>query len=313
MVTLFDIIQARQRLAPFIPLTPIESAPSLGQDVYLKLENANIMHAFKIRGAMNAILAKLHLIEASGVVTSSAGNHAMGLVYAAHQIGVPATVIMPEHAPQRKIKGVWQYGAEVILHGEIYDESEVYARQYAFETGKLFVSPYNDADVIAGQGTIALEILEQLPTVGQVIVPVGGGGLISGIGVAMRNIKPSVHIFGVQSYATPAMYNLLYDDDLPQDTNTLADGLSGDIEAGSITVPLCRETCEQVFLVPENAIADAVRWMFETQGWVIEGSAAVGIAALRDGAFDLTDGPTVLVITGGNIDSHKFLELFKAE
>jgi threonine dehydratase len=308
VLKLIDIMAARQRIAPYILTTPLEAAPGLGGHVYLKLENVNILHAFKIRGALNAILAQERRARYNGVVTSSAGNHGLGLVYAASLLGIEGTVVMPEHAPQRKINGVKQYGANVVLHGSIYDEAELRARQLEKEEDKLFVSPYNDPYVVAGQGTIALELIEQLASVEQVLIPVGGGGLISGMGLTIKSINPAIQVIGVQSEATPAMYNYLHDTDLPQDPSTLADGLSGDIEAGSITIDMCREFCDELLLVSEDAIASAIEWTFRVHGWVIEGSAACGIAALQKSAVS-SEAPTVVIITGGNIDADNFLRL----
>ncbi|MCI0713580.1 MAG: threonine/serine dehydratase [Chloroflexi bacterium] len=308
MLKLIDIISARQRIAPYILTTPIEPSPELGSRVYMKLENVHILHSFKIRGALNAILAQQRRARYNGVVTSSAGNHGLGLVYAASLLGIEATVVMPEHAPQRKIDGVKQYGANVVLHGRIYDDAELYARQLEKNEDKLFVSPYNDPYVVAGQGTIALELIEQLAGVEQILIPVGGGGLISGVGLAIKAIDPDIKITGVQSEATPAMYNYLNGTDLSQDPSTLADGLSGDIEAGSITIDLCREVCDELLLVSEDDLASAIQWMFRVHGWVIEGSAACGIAALQTSIVS-SDAKTALIITGGNIDADTFLRL----
>ena len=308
MLKLIDIVAARQRIAPHILATPVEPSPELGSRVYMKLENVNILHSFKIRGALNAILVQERRARYNGVVTSSAGNHGLGLVYAASLLGIEATVVMPEHAPQRKIDGVKQFGANVVLYGRIYDDAEVYARRLEKEEEKLFVSPYNDPYVVAGQGTIALELIEKIAGVEQILIPVGGGGLISGMGLAIKAINPDITIIGVQSEATPAMYNYLNDTDLPQDPSTLADGLSGDIEVGSITFDLCRQVCDKLLLVSEDDLASAVEWMFRVHGWVIEGSAACGIAALQNGIVS-SDAVTALIITGGNIDSDTFLRL----
>lgn len=308
MLKLIDIVTARQRIAPYILTTPLEPSPQLGSRVFMKLENVNILRSFKIRGALNAILAQERRSRYNGVVTSSAGNHGLGLVYAASLLGIEVTVVMPEHAPQRKIEGVRQYGANVVLHGNIYDDAELHARQLEKESDKLFVSPYNDPYVVAGQGTIALELIEQLAAVEQVLIPVGGGGLISGMGLTIKAINPDIKIVGVQSEATPAMYNYLYDEDLPQDPTTLADGLSGDIEAGSITIDMCREVCDELLLVSEDSLATAIQWAFRVHGWVIEGSAACGIAALQNGIVS-AEATTAIIITGGNIDADKFLRL----
>lgn len=308
-VKLLDIIQARERIRPYVNITPLEPAPRLGAQAYFKLENVNIQHSFKIRGALNAVLAQKEQAHQFGVITSSAGNHGLGLVYSTSLLGIKATVVMPTHAPQRKINGVRQFGADVVLHGDIYDDAEEYARRLEQETGGLFVSPYNDPYIVAGQGTMALELVEQLPDIGRVLLPTGGGGLIAGMGLAMKAINPEVEVIGVQSVATPAMYNYLRGENLPQNPTTLADGLSGDIEKGSITLTMCKVVADDMLLVTEQQIADAIRWMFRHHGWVIEGSAAVGIAAITNELIPADDVPTVAIITGSNIDADKFLAL----
>lgn len=304
-----DFIQAHQQLKPYLTPTPFEAAPKLSDGIYFKLENLNPTHAFKIRGALNATLAQEEVAREQGIVAASAGNHAMGVAYAAQLIGAEVTLVMPSDAPQRKIKGAEQYGAQVILHGDIYDDAENYARQLEAESGKLFISPYNDPYIIAGQGTISLEIFEQLPDVKRILVPTSGGGLLAGIATAAKLIDPDIEIIGVQSVATPAMYNVFYATDHPQ-LPTIADGLAGEIEAGAITVPLCQQYTDQIVLVDEAAIIEAIDWMFRQHGWVIEGAAAVGIAAILAQAIKPSD-ETVIIISGGNIDADKFLKMVR--
>ncbi len=300
-----DFMQAQQRLKPYLTTTLLEHTPQFS--AYTKLENLNPTHAFKIRGALNAILSQAEVARQQGVVAASAGNHAIGVAYAAKLIGAKVTLVMPSDAPQRKIKGAENYGAEVILHGDIYDDAEIYARQLEAESGKLFISPYNDPYVVAGQGTISLEVFEQLPSVKRIVVPTSGGGLLAGVATAAKLIDPHIEVIGVQSIATPAMYNIFYGTDYPQ-LPTIADGLAGDIEAGSITVPLCQQYTDQIVLVEENEILNAIHWMFREHGWVIEGAAAVGIAAIVSGKVTPL-AQTAIIISGGNIDADKFLKI----
>jgi threonine dehydratase len=300
MIDLADIALARYRITPYVPPTPLEHAPDL--HAWLKLENVNKTHSFKVRGALNAMLALSAKARARGLVTCSSGNHAQGVAYAAYLLGTTARVLMPEHTPRRKVAGVRQYGSEAILHGDNYDEAEAEARHMEKHNGLTFISPYNDPLVVAGAGTIGLEIFDVLPTVKRVLVPISGGGLISGIALALKSLKPDVEVIGVCAESAPTMYNLFYDAALPQVWDTLAEALSGDIEVDSITVNLAQRYVDEVVVVSEDAIAEAMRWLLFERGWVVEGGGAVGVAALRSQAVPADGRETVVVISGGNID-----------
>lgn len=295
------ITQARERLRPYLPPTPLEAAPSLGERVWLKLENANKTHSFKARGALNAMLVLPEDARARGVVTASTGNHAQGIAHAAHLLNVRACIVMPEYAARRKVAGVRRYGAEAILHGDTYDAAEMEARRLEQAHGMTYVSPYNDPDVIAGAGTVGLEIYEALASVERVIVPVGGGGLISGICVALKSLKPTIEVIGVNALASPDMYNIFYQLEHPVTHETLADALPGGIESNSITLELAHKYVDRIVLVSEDAIARAMRWMVFEQGWIAEGGGVVGVAALQSGTIE-PGGVTVVVISGGNVD-----------
>jgi threonine dehydratase len=301
LTTMQDVLRAQKRIRPYLLTTPIEESPSLGANIYLKLENLNKTHSFKIRGALNAMLALSDEERAVGIVACSAGNHAQGVAYAAKMSGVPAKVVMPAHTPKRKITGARRFGAEIILHGDTYDDAELHARKMESQIGMTFISPYNNTQVVAGQGTVALELFDEIPNLGRVIVPTSGGGLLGGVGLVCKTLNPDCEVIGAQSITTAAMHNFFYGTNYPQ-RETLADGLSGEIEAGSITLDLCKTYADQIVLVGEDEIADAVRWMLFEHNWVIEGAGAVGIAALRKGAILLDDRPTVVIISGGNID-----------
>jgi threonine dehydratase len=279
VVTAADVHLARSRLSAYLRPTPLEQAPGLGDHVWLKLENTNRTHSFKARGALNALLALTPEQRARGIITASSGNHAQGVAYAAHLLHARARILMPSHTPRRKVEGARRYGAEVVLFGSTYDEAEAEARRLERAEGWTFVSPYNDPLVVAGGGTIALEILDDLPDVARVLVPAGGSGLISGIGLALKAHNPAVEIIGVCSVCTPALYNFIHSAALPQTYNTLAEALSGEIEAGSITFDLARRVVDHVLLVEEAAIAQAMRWLAFEAGWIVEG----GGAAIRPG------------------------------
>lgn len=302
MLTLSDVVAARDRLARYLQPTPLESASALSGHVWLKLENANHTHSFKIRGALNAVLNLSDVAKTRGVVTSSSGNHAQGLAYAAHVAGVKAKILMPVHTPRRKVNGVRRYGAEAILFGDNYDQTETEAHRLERVEQLTFISPYNDDQVIAGAGTIGLEILDALPDVERVLVCVSGGGLISGIAMVIKSRKPNVEIIGVNAISAPAMYNYFYGHNLPQNWDTLAEALSGDIEPDSVTLELTKRYVDKIVLVSEEAIAGAMRWMVDEQGWIVEGGGAVGIAALQSGVVPIDGKKTAVVVSGGNVD-----------
>jgi len=312
-LTLMDILQAQQRLRPYLTPTLLERAVLPGENVWLKWENLNPTRSFKIRGALNALLSLDPTQREHGVIAASSGNHAQALAYAAQHIGVKARILMPKHTPQRKVNGVKHWGAEAVLVGENYDETESTARHLSKELSRTFISPYNDAHVIAGAGTIGLEILAALPNVEHIIVPVGGGGLISGISLAVKALKPSVEIIGVNPESAPAMYDAFYQASQPEVWETLAEALSGGIEVDSITIPIVREHVSRIAQVSEAAIAEAMRWCIDTQGWIIEGGGAVGIAALRRGIIPFSNAPTVIVVSGGNVDSDVIRQVLGAQ
>jgi threonine dehydratase len=300
-VTLADITAARARIRPYLDPTPLEAAPMPDERVWLKLENLNRTRSFKARGALNALLSLDDAARSRGVVAASSGNHAQGMALAASLLGVGARIVMPTYAARRKIAGVNRYGAEAVLHGATYDEAEAEARRIEREMGRTYISAYNDPRVIAGAGTIGLEIADALPTVRRVIVPVGGGGLISGIAVALKSLNPDIAIIGVNAAESPEMYRAFYNLDLPASPDTLADALAGDIEAGSITLTIVSALVDRIVLVSEQDIARAMRWLVYEAGYVGEGGGVVGLAALLSGAI-AAQTDDVVVISGGNVD-----------
>lgn len=302
MITLANVTLARYRLAPYLQATPLERAPGLGENVWLKLENTNKTHSFKVRGALNALLALPDAERARGVVTASSGNHAQGLAYAAGLLGIQARILMPVYGSRRKFESAKRYGAEVLLFGESYEQTEQEALRMSRDEGLTYVSAYSHPDVIAGQGTIGLEIYDALPAAERVIVPVGGGGLISGIGLALKSLKPSAEVIGVNPAVSPDMYNFFYNASEPLDHESLADALPGEIEPGSVTFELVPRHVDQIVRATEAEIAAAMRWMVAEQGWMAEGGGVVGVAALQSGAI-AAGGVTVIVISGGNVDA----------
>lgn len=305
MVTLDDIRAAQERLRPYLTLpTPLDTARNLGAaPFYLKVESVNPTRSFKIRGALNAMLKLRESGHTGGVITASSGNHAQALAYAARLTGVHAQIWMPEHTPRKKVDGVRAHGGEVVLHGQNFDQTEQAVLARAADSGRLFISAYSHPDVIAGAGTIGLEIAQQLPTVGRAAVCLSGGGLISGVAVALKGVLPHCEIVGVCAQHAPAGYNVKYGTQHPQIYDTLAEALSGDIEPTSPTLSLIRHAVDRVVMVSEAAIADAVRALVYQQGWVTEGGGAVAVAALRQGLIPTDDRPTVATLSGGNIDA----------
>ena len=308
MIALQEIEAARGRIRKVATLTPFAYAPLLskrsGYEVYLKKENLQVTGAFKIRGAFNKI-AKLPENEMRvGVVAASAGNHAQGVAFSANYFGIPATIVMPENTPLTKVNGVKSYGAEVILHGANYDDAYLYAVEYAKEQQKTFVHPFADDDVMAGQGTIALEILQQAKELDAVIVPIGGGGLIAGIASAIKQINPTIEVIGVTAAGAPAMKRSFELGKAVDSTEvrTIADGIAVR-DTSPKTLEIILETVEDIAEVDDEEIADAILFLLENQKLLVEGAGAVGVAGLLYDKFDLPKGSRVaIVLSGGNID-----------
>ncbi|HEY3060663.1 MAG TPA: threonine/serine dehydratase [Chloroflexota bacterium] len=309
MVSLDDVQAAAERIRPYVVRTPLERSATLSDlgygEVWLKLECFQRTGSFKLRGALNALQTLPSDRRQRGVVTASAGNHGLGVAQAAALLGVDATVVLPETASQAKIAMLRTFaGTELLLRGANYDAAESAARQLATETGKAFISAYNDAAVIAGGGTIALEILDELPDATTLVLPAGGGGLISGVALAAHGIDPTMTIYGVQSEASPALHAAHRSGHLTQVDiqDSLADGLSGNVEQGSMTFELIQQHVKDIALVSEVDIARAMRFLLEHEHVLAEGSAAVGVAAIQNQDLELApDGPTVIVLTGRNV------------
>ncbi|HEX6693671.1 MAG TPA: pyridoxal-phosphate dependent enzyme [Longimicrobiales bacterium] len=300
-----DIAAAADRIRGAATRTPLEHSPWLsrvaGAPVYLKLESAQPTRSFKQRGAANAIALLDAGQRARGVVTASAGNHGLAVAYAAARSGVTAKVYVPAGAPSVKKERIRALGAELDETSANYDAAEAAAASWAAANGAHFLHAFSDPAVVAGQGTVGLEILEDLPEVANVIVPVGGGGLAAGVGLVLRGRAPQVRLVGVQSTETRAMYDAYAAGGIVPSpiTPTLADGLAGCTDEAAYA--RLRPLLGRIDLVPEGALLPAIRAAFEMHGIVMEGAAAVGIAALLSGAVHV-GGPTAIIITGGNID-----------
>jgi len=308
MVDLKKIGRARKRIADVVLHTPFAYAPILselsGYEIYLKKENLQRTGSFKLRGAFNKIAVLIEAGRRNGVVAASAGNHAQGVAFAARHFGIDGTIVMPESTPLTKVMGVRELGAEVILKGANYDEAYAYAVEYAREHEKDFVHPFADEEVMAGQGTIMLEMLEEQPDLDAVVIPVGGGGLISGCAVAAKSLSPEMEVIGIASAGAPAM-KLSYDAKKPIDTTsvrTIADGIAVR-DTSPVTLEYILKYVDRMNLVGEDEIASAILFLLERQKLTVEGAGAVGVAAVLHKHLDLPKGSRVgIVLSGGNID-----------
>ncbi|MGH7889105.1 MAG: threonine ammonia-lyase [Thermodesulfobacteriota bacterium] len=305
MVRLTDIKQAAKRLKDVVYKTPITYSYSLseisGANVFLKLESLQRTGSFKIRGAYNK-LCKLNGTDRR-VIAASAGNHAQGVALAAKLLGMKANLVMPEGTPINKIVAVRHYGADVFLHGNTFDDAYAYARRLEKESGDLFVHAFDDPDVIAGQGTIGLEIIESLKDVESVIVPVGGGGLISGVSTAIKEKNPRIKIIGVQSKNAPSMSISLKKGTIVETGSgqTIADGIAIK-KAGTLTFEIAKKYVDDIISVDDNEIEDALLLLTERKRIVVEGAGAAALAGLLKRKNKFRKRNVVILVSGGNID-----------
>ena len=306
-VTLKDIQAARERIASAISRTPLAKSENLskicGNQVYCKLENLNITGSFKERGALNKLLQLTDAEKKSGVISASAGNHAQGVSYHAQRLGIAATIVMPTRTPLIKVSAVKSHGAEVVLHGSNFDDAYAEAVRIQTDRKLTFVHPFNDPAIIAGQGTIGLEILEQLPDVDTIVAPIGGGGLAAGIGLAVKSVAPQVKVYGVQAKRIAAMDASLAKGELVTlaGVRTLAEGIAVRTP-GSITFPLVQKWVDGIVTVDEEEIASSILLLIEKEKTVVEGAGATTLAALVNDRLPMTGKKVVIVLSGGNID-----------
>ncbi len=308
MLDLKQIENAYRRVSSVVSRTPFSHAPILsaltGYEIYLKKENLQQTGAFKLRGAFNKIATLIEEGMHGGVVAASAGNHAQGVAFAAKYFGIEATIVMPESTPLTKVQGVRELGAAVILYGSNYDEAYGYATGYAAEKKQVFVHPFTDEAVMAGQGTVAIEMLEEQPDLNLLLIPVGGGGLISGIATAVKEMKPDCQVIGVAAEGAPAMatsYRKGYAVDSTA-VRTIADGIAVR-DTSPITLDYLLKYVDGMELVCEDEIANAILFLLEKQKVLVEGAGAVGVAALLHHKITMPRGSKIgIVLSGGNID-----------
>jgi len=305
MIDLQDILQAAERLQGQVLLTPCVESRTLSEivraQVFLKFENLQFTASFKERGACNK-LAQLTVAERTrGVVAMSAGNHAQGVAYHAQRLGLRAVIVMPRFTPGVKVERTRGFGAEVVLHGDTLEQSRAHAFELAAAQNLTFVHPYDDEAIVAGQGTVGLEMLQAEPDLDVLVIAIGGGGLISGIATAAKALKPGIEVVGVQTVRFPAMFNAIKGTHHPQGTSTIAEGIAVGTP-GRITEAIIRERVDDLLLVDEGDIEQAVLMLLEIEKTVVEGAGAAGLAALLKYPERFTGRKVGLVLCGGNIE-----------
>lgn len=304
-LTLDNIYKASYVLKNVVRKTGVIYAPKLKPDteLYLKTENLQVTGSFKVRGAYYKMSQLTDEEKAKGVIACSAGNHAQGVALAAQKNGIKATICLPDGAPISKIEATKSYGAEICLVNGVYDDAYKKALELRDEKGYTFIHPFNDPDVIAGQGTIALELYEQIPDLDAVIVPIGGGGLISGVAFAIKQLNPNVKVYGVQAAGAPSMKNSLADGKIEtlSSVKTIADGIAVK-EPGDLTYDICSKYVDEVVTVTDDEISAAILALMEQHKLVAEGAGAVPVAAVMFDKIDLKGKKAVCVVSGGNID-----------
>ena len=305
MLTIDSVYRARNTLKNVIRETDVIYAPKLcnGAQLYLKTENLQVTGSFKVRGAYYKMTCLSDEEKTRGVVACSAGNHAQGVALAAQKSGIKAVICLPDGAPISKVEATKSYGAEVCLVEGVYDDAYQKALALREEKGYTFIHPFNDEDVIAGQGTIALELAEQIPDLDAVLVPIGGGGLISGIAYAIKTINPKVKVYGVQAKGAPSMKNAVEHGEIEElpSVSTIADGIAVK-KPGELTYELCSKYVDDIVTVTDDEISAAILALMEQHKLVTEGAGAVSVAAAMFNKVDLKGKKAVCLLSGGNID-----------
>jgi threonine dehydratase len=305
-VSIADVRVAHDRIRASIVRTPTLISRTLSQmtgaTVYLKFENLQFTAAYKERGALNTLLQLSPEACAKGVIAASAGNHAQGLAYHANRLGIPTTIVMPTNTPTVKVMQTEGHGANVVLHGETFDAAYAHARILEGECGFTFVHPFDDPRVIAGQGTVAIEMLEDVPTIDTMVVPIGGGGLISGVATVTRAAAHKIEVVGVEAELYPSMYNRINGTDMPCAGDTLAEGIAVK-EPGGITSRIVAEIVDDIVLVTERSLEESVSLLLQIEKTVVEGAGAAGLAALLSHPERFKGRTVGVILCGGNIDT----------
>jgi threonine dehydratase len=305
--TIDDIRAAAERIKGAVIRTPMLVSRTLseiiGAEVWLKFENLQFTAAYKERGALNKLLQLPPEDRACGVIAASAGNHAQAVAYHAKRLGIPAVIVMPEPTPTVKVTQTAGHGAEVVLHGDMFDDAYAHAKELALEKGYVFVHPFDDPQIIAGAGTVGLEMLEDAPDLDAIVVPIGGGGLMSGISIAARALKPDVEMIGVEAELYPSMKCAIQGVRMPLGGDTLAEGIAVK-QPGELTSRILKELANDVVLVPERDLERAVAMLAGIEKTVVEGAGAAGLAAMLAHKERFQGRKIATVLCGGNIDTH---------
>ncbi|MCD6502678.1 MAG: threonine ammonia-lyase [Euryarchaeota archaeon] len=312
-----DILEAYERISPYIKRTPIETSRTFsdmsGYKVYMKLENLQKTGAFKIRGALNKVLSLSDEEIRRGIIACSAGNHAQGVAYSARLRGAKAVIVMPEGTPKPKVNATRNYGAEVILHGKVFDEALEYTMKLIEEKGYVFVHPFDDPKVIAGQGTIAIEILQDLKDFDAIVVPIGGGGLISGIAIAIKAVNPKIKVIGVQSKGAPSMKLSVEKGHVIEleTINTIAEGIAVR-RPGELTFKIISELVDDIVLVSDDDLKDTIYLLLTRNKLVGEPAGVAGLAAILFADLGIPKGAKIItLISGGNIGMDLLLNIIQ--
>ncbi|QHO78660.1 threonine ammonia-lyase [Bradyrhizobium sp. CCBAU 051011] len=315
-VTSDDITAAAASIAGSVAVTECDRSRTLseicGCNVWLKFENLQFTSTFKERGALNRLQALSPDERRRGVIAMSAGNHAQGVAYHANRLGIPATIVMPVGTPMVKIENTRRHGANTIISGKTLEQAGEFARKHGEANNLIMIHPYDDPLIIAGQGTIALEMLKAAPDLDTLVVPIGGGGLISGMAIAAKSLKPELRIVGVQAQLYPSMYNAIRGEKLPMRGDTLAEGIAVKVP-GRITTEIIRGLVDDIVLVTEDQIERAVSMLIAIEKTVVEGAGAVGLAAVLAGPERFAGRNVGLVLTGGNIDTRLIASVLTRE
>jgi len=305
--TIDDIRAAAGRIKGAVVRTPMLVSRTLseivGAEVWLKFENLQFTAAYKERGALNKLLQLTPEERSRGVIAASAGNHAQAVAYHAKRLGIPATIVMPANTPTVKVTQTAGHGAEVVLHGDMFDDAYAHARELALEKGYVFVHPFDDPQIIAGAGTVALEMFEDAPDLDTIVVPIGGGGLMSGISIAGRSLNPDIELIGVEAELYPSMKCAIQGVRMPLGGDTLAEGIAVK-QPGELTSRILKEYANDVVLVPERDLERAVAMLVGIEKTVVEGAGAAGLAAMLAEPERFRGKKVATVLCGGNIDTH---------
>lgn len=315
-VTPADVIAAAATIRGSVIVTECNQSRTLsevcGCNLWLKFENLQFTSSFKERGALNRLVALSPDERRRGVIAMSAGNHAQGVAYHAHRLGIPASIVMPIGTPMVKVENTRRHGAETIISGKTLEEAGEFAREYGKAHDLTMMHPYDDPLIIAGQGTIALEMLDAAPQLDTLVVPIGGGGLISGMAIAAKSRKPEIRIIGVQAELYPSMYNAIYDKHLAMRGDTLAEGIAVKTP-GRITTDIVRHLVDDIILVTEDQIEHALAMLISIEKTVVEGAGAAGLAAVLSAADRFAGRNVGLVLSGGNIDTRLIASVLTRE